>query len=91
MAVENRHTKALRARLAHNIRRLRRRLGWSQDRLALEAGLNRTYLAEVEGRSRNVGVDNIAKLAKALDVDPIEMFLPERPDAAPAPDASPSQ
>ncbi|GBD46854.1 helix-turn-helix domain-containing protein [Methylopila sp. Yamaguchi] len=91
MAVENRHTKALRARLAYNIRRLRRRLGWSQDRLALEAGLNRTYLAEVESRSRNIGVDNVAKLAKALDVDPIEMFLPERSDVAPAPDAPPVQ
>lgn len=82
MAVQNRFTPRLRGKLAHNIRRLRRRLGWSQDHLAAEAGLNRTYLAEVEGGSRNLGVDNIEKIALALDVDPIELFLAVRPEEA---------
>lgn len=81
----------LRAKLAHNVRRLRRRLGWSQDRLAFEAKINRTYLAEVERCSRNLGIDNIEKLATALQVDPIELFLPERTDDAPPRDPPPVQ
>jgi transcriptional regulator with XRE-family HTH domain len=84
MAVETRDRPTLRAKLAHNIRRLRRRLGWSQDRLAMEAGLNRTYLAEIERCHRNVGVDNVEKIARAFDVDEIELFLAERDGTAPA-------
>lgn len=67
--------------MAHNVRRLRKRLGWSQDRVAAEAGINRTYYAEIEVCRRNVGIDNIEKIARALDVDPIELFLAGRADA----------
>lgn len=52
--------------LAENLKQLRTELGWSQERLALEAGLHRTFVAHVERGSRNISLDNIDKLALAL-------------------------
>ena len=56
----------LRAVLARNLRRLRAERGWSQERLAHEAGLNRTYLSAVERSEQNISLDNIHKLAVAF-------------------------
>ncbi len=54
--------------LARNVRRARLALGWSQERLAQECGLHRTYVSAVERGERNIGVDNADKLATALGV-----------------------
>lgn len=54
--------------LARNIRTLRAGKGWSQEALALEAGLHRTFVAHVERAARNISLDNIARLAVALEV-----------------------
>ena len=44
---------------------------WVEPRaLANESGLNRTYLSSVERSERNVSIDNIARIAKGLRVDP---------------------
>ncbi|KAF0674884.1 UDP-N-acetylglucosamine 1-carboxyvinyltransferase [Profundibacterium mesophilum KAUST100406-0324] len=43
--------------------------GWSQERLALESGLNRTYLSAVERSEQNISIDNIARLAAALGIE----------------------
>ena len=56
------------------MKRLRAERGWSQDGLALEAGLDRTYIAHVERLRRNISLDNIEKIALALDV-PIHELL----------------
>jgi transcriptional regulator with XRE-family HTH domain len=65
-----------RARLAKNIVRLRGERGWSQDALALEAQLHRTFVAHVERQVRNISIDNIEKLANALGVEVHELLLP---------------
>lgn len=52
--------------LAQNLKQLRQELGWSQEDLALEAGLHRTFVAHVERCARNISLDNIDKLAIAL-------------------------
>lgn len=44
--------------------------GWSQEKLAFEAGLDRTYVSSVERGHRNISIINIYRLAKALDVAP---------------------
>jgi len=50
------------------MRKARETLGWSQERLASEAGLHRTYIGSVERCERNVSIDNIQKIAAALTV-----------------------
>lgn len=44
--------------------------GWSQEKLAFEANLDRTYVSSVERGRRNISIVNIYKLAKALDISP---------------------
>jgi transcriptional regulator with XRE-family HTH domain len=41
---------------------------WSQEALALEAHLHRTFIAHVEGQRRNISLDSIEKIATALGV-----------------------
>lgn len=55
--------------LAYNIRMLRVQQGWSQERLALECELDRTYVSAVERSRWNVSLSNIEKLAAALNVE----------------------
>lgn len=47
---------------------VRKRRGWSQERLALESGLARSYLGGVERGQRNIALLNIVKLAETLGV-----------------------
>lgn len=53
---------------------LRKELGLSQEQLALESGLARSYLGGVERGQRNIALLNIFKLAEALAVEPSELF-----------------
>lgn len=66
-----------RAILASNLIRLRREKGWSQEALAFEAGLHRTFVAHVERQARNISLDNLERLAKALSVHIHELLLPD--------------
>lgn len=61
--------------LAQNLKHFRRQLGWSQEDLALEAGLHRTFVAHVERCARNISLDNIDKLAAALGKMPCELLV----------------
>lgn len=60
----------LRAVVAENVRRRRAALGLSQEALAAEAGLHRTYIGGIERGERNLSLDNIERLAKALRTPP---------------------
>lgn len=62
------HPDQLRETLARNIRLLRARKGMSQEALAFDSGINRTYVSDVERGIRNISLDNISRLAKALGV-----------------------
>lgn len=53
---------------------LRRAKGWSQEKLALESGLARSYLGGVERGQRNIALMNICKLADTLGVTPAELM-----------------
>jgi transcriptional regulator with XRE-family HTH domain len=63
-----------RNRLAKNIRELRRSQGISQEELAELSGLHRTYVGSVERGERNVSIDNIEKLADALQRDVVDLL-----------------
>lgn len=66
----------LRAVLAYRIRVLRVEKGWSQERLALECELDRTYVSAVERKRWNIFLSNIERLAQALDVEPWVLLKP---------------
>ena len=62
--------------LAENIVALRHDRGWSQEALAFEAGLHRTFVAHVERQARNIALDNLERIAVALGVQSYELLLP---------------
>jgi transcriptional regulator with XRE-family HTH domain len=64
----------IRTAFGNRIRDLRRARGFSQESLADEVGLHRTYIGAIERGEQNVSIDNIAKLAKALKVDIADLF-----------------
>lgn len=53
---------------------LRRRAGMSQEALALESGLARSYLGGVERGQRNIALLNICRLAAALSLRPADLL-----------------
>jgi transcriptional regulator with XRE-family HTH domain len=56
----------VRARVGRNMKRLREIRGWSQEELADQAGIHRTYVSGVERGVRNPTVTVLEKLAVAL-------------------------
>jgi transcriptional regulator with XRE-family HTH domain len=60
--------------LAIRVRTLRKLKGWSQERLAEEAGIHRTYLGGIETARRNPSLRNIIRIALALEVAVKELF-----------------
>jgi transcriptional regulator with XRE-family HTH domain len=69
-----RSTRGARDRLAANLRSARKAVGLSQEALAEAAGLHRTYVGGIERCERNVSIDNIEKLARALHLDISELL-----------------
>jgi transcriptional regulator with XRE-family HTH domain len=59
---------------AQRLRQIRQIRGLSQEELANMAGLHRTYVGSVERSERNVSIDNMERLAKALEVDITELL-----------------
>lgn len=72
--VNDQASNSARAILAANVRRLRIEQGWSQEQLAGRAGIHRNYLGGIERRERNVGLDNIQSIARALGVTVSELL-----------------
>jgi transcriptional regulator with XRE-family HTH domain len=56
----------VRDRLARNMKALRKARGWSQETLAGEARLDRTYVSGIERRVRNPTVTVVERIARAL-------------------------
>lgn len=54
---------------ANQVKILREESGLSQERLALKANLDRTYIASIENKKRNVSIKTAKQIANALNVD----------------------
>ena len=59
---------------AYNLRRLRHEKGLSQEGLAYEAGVNRSYVSRLERGASYVGLEIIGKLAEVLEVEAAEFL-----------------
>ena len=63
-----------RQRFGAAVRAQRRELGWSQEDLAEQCGLNQSYIGGVERGERNLTIDNMERIALALDVTLAELL-----------------
>jgi transcriptional regulator with XRE-family HTH domain len=61
--------------VAQNVRATRNAAGLSQEALAHEAGIDRTYVSQVERQQRNLTISVLARIAKALQVTPDKLLL----------------
>lgn len=68
-------TNRLNKRFGERVRELRIAKGWSQDELAYKADLHRTYVGGVERAERNVTLQTVEKIARALGVEPQDLFI----------------
>lgn len=64
----------IRQKVGNKIKTLRHFNGLSQEKLALNAGLDRTYIASVENGNRNISIVNLEKITNALGVSLGEFF-----------------
>ncbi len=64
----------LRQVFAGNLRRLRHERGISQEALAYEADVNRTYISKLEKGVSFAGLEIIGKFAAVLNVEPAELL-----------------
>lgn len=65
-----------RRRVAANLRRLRKARGLSQEEMAESADFHRTYVSQLERCVANISIDGIDRLARALEVDVVELLRP---------------
>ncbi|MDX1936447.1 MAG: helix-turn-helix transcriptional regulator [Flavihumibacter sp.] len=64
----------LKQKVGLRIRELRKQLELSQEALAYKAEVDRTYVTDVENGRRNVSVEILERLIKALDISVAEFF-----------------
>lgn len=64
----------IKQKVGHRIKELRKELELSQEALALKAEVDRTYVTDVENGRRNVSLEILERLIKALNVSVSEFF-----------------
>lgn len=52
--------------VGQRIRKLREKKGWSQEKLAEHADLDRTYIGRIERGEKNIGLENLVRIVKTL-------------------------
>lgn len=57
------------------IRELRQKKNISQEKLALDAGIDRTYIGDIEKGTRNVSIEVVEKLANYFQMPISELFI----------------
>lgn len=66
--------KLLKESLSQNIKRLRKERGISQEKLALRAEIDRSYMSELERCLANPSIDALLRISNALEVSPSELL-----------------
>lgn len=65
---------AVSKKIGQSLRTIREGKNITQEKLALDAGLNRTYIGYIERGERNPSTDTLVKIAKALKVSPKDLL-----------------
>ena len=78
----------LRQILGRNVRLVRKRLRLSQEALANEAGIDRTYVSGIERGLRNPSINLLERLSAVLGVSPADLLAETPPDSRNEPDES---
>lgn len=60
--------------VGNRIKQLRKEMGLSQEKLALKAGIDRTYLAGIEAGKRNATIISLKKVVDALEITMKDFF-----------------
>lgn len=58
-----------------NVRCLRHKLKWSQEKLSEKSGLSADYIGRLERGLDNISVENLVKLSIALDIEPPSFLI----------------
>ena len=64
----------IKTKVGKRIKELRNKLGISQEELAFRSDIHRTYIASLEVGKRNVSIETLEKVVKALEVSLSEFF-----------------
>lgn len=64
----------LKTKVGQRVRQLRKEQGFSQEALGLKAEVDRTYVTDVEAGRRNVSLDILQRLIKALNTSVCDFF-----------------
>ena len=66
--------KEILIKFGKKVREIRVRQNLSQEKLATKAGVHRTYIGMIERAEKNITLENIEKIAKALGLSVKELF-----------------
>ena len=62
---------------ANNLKKYRKAMGVSQEEFAEKCGLHRTYISAIECYRRSMSLENIQRIADALEIETYKLFLEE--------------
>ena len=60
-----------------NLKKYRTQLGLSQEAFAEKCGLHRTYISAIERYRRSIALENVQRIADALEVETYKLFVKE--------------
>ena len=66
---------------SNNLKKYRMQKGLSQEKFAELSGFHRTYISLVERGKRNITIDNIERIAAALEIDAYLLLIDENNQA----------
>lgn len=66
-----------------NLKRYRTALGLSQEAFAEKCGLHRTYISAIECYRRSIALENVQRIADALEIEPYKLFVEDKDELHP--------
>jgi|SRR3989338_797410 len=73
-AIKSRNMADINKRVGKKIRYYREKKRLTQEALAFEADLHRAYVGQIERGEKNIGIQNLEKIAKALNIKASKFF-----------------